>query len=122
MADNLEQNDDHVDLQEQDEETWLHVILGIPYVGGFLTFAIAMLPAILLVAAVMLIFSTESETVINWVMLCSLPVTYIWLRFLERRFNLAICLPIPILNIKIKWLLLPVGLFVFYSLLTGQPL
>ena len=122
MADNLEQNDDHVDLQEQDEETWLHVILGIPYVGGILTFAIAMLPAILLVAAVMLIFSTESETVINWVMLCSLPVTYIWLRFLERRFNLAICLPIPILNIKIKWLLLPLGLFVFYSLITGQPL
>lgn len=112
----------HSDPQEQDEETWLHVILGIPYVGEFLTFIIAMLPAILLVTVVMLVFNTESDTVINWVMLFSLPITYFWLRFLERKARLAICLPVPILNIRIKWLLLPVGLFVFYSLVTGKPL
>lgn len=112
----------HSDPQEQDEETWLHVILGIPYVGEFLTFIIAMLPAILLVTVVMLVFNTESDTVINWVMLFSLPITYFWLRFLERKARLAICLPVPILNIRIKWLLLPVGLLVFYSLVTGKPL
>jgi hypothetical protein len=94
--------------------------LGIPYVGEFLAAIIAMLPSILAVLAAGFVHDIDSGKVIDWTMLVSLPITYFWLRYLERKAGLVLCLPLPIMNIRIKWILLPVGLFVAYLLLTGQ--
>lgn len=110
----------HEELQEQDEDSWLSIILDFPYIGGFLAAILAMLPTIVLVLAVMLILDTDSDTVIKWAILLSLPVTYFWLRYLERKAGLALCLPLPIVNIRIKWTLLPIGLILAYLLFTGQ--
>jgi len=104
--------DGEVDLQQQDEESWVHLILGIPYFGEILTFVIAVLPAGLLFTVLP---ETESKTVEFFYTVGVLLITYFWLRFLERKARLAICLPIPILNIRIKWLLLPLGLLLIFA-------
>ena len=109
-----------VDLQNQDEESWLHLILGFPYIGEILAAIVAMLPTLVLGIAVLLILDTDSDIVLNWVILLTLPVTYFWLRYLERKAGLALCLPLPIVNIRIKWTLLPIGLILAYHLFTGQ--
>ena len=103
-----------------EEDSWLSIILGFPYVGEFLAAVVAMLPSILAVFAVGFALDTDSDTVINWTILVSLPVTYFWLRYLERKAGLALCLPLPIVNIRIKWTLLPIGLVLAYHLFTGQ--
>jgi len=46
---------------EQDEETWLHIILGIPYIGEFLTAVIGVFPMILIFAASEMLFGVEPE-------------------------------------------------------------
>lgn len=106
--------------EENDEESWILIILGFPVVGEFLAAIVAMLPTIILGIAVLLILDTDSDTVINWTILLTLPITWFWLRYLERKAGLALCLPLPIVNIRIKWVLPPIGLILAYHLFTGQ--
>lgn len=120
VVDDSAPHETHVKLQEQDEDSWIHIILGFPIVGEFLAAIVAMLPSILVVAAVGLILNTESEYILSWGVLISLPATYFWLRYLERKAGLALCLPLPIVNIRIKWTLLPIGLILAYHLFSGQ--
>jgi len=115
---------------EQDEETWLHIILGIPYIGEFLTAVIGVFPMILIFAASEMLFGVEPEaetrneisTAEFWTVLAGIPVLYAWLRYLERKLRLAICLPLPIVSIRLKWLLIPFGLFWIYLFVAGDTL
>ena len=110
----------------QVEDTWLHLILGIPYVGDILTALIGFAPMILVFWLVYKIFgidlfSESSESMppaTFWIILLSIPIWYVWLRYLEKKVSLAICLPLPIVNIRIKWLLIPFGIF-WVMLYTG---
>ena len=120
VANGSAQDETLVDLEEHDEESWIHIILGFPVVGEFLAAIVAMLPTIVLAIAVLLILDTDSDTVLNWVILLTLPITWFWLRYLERKAGLALCLPLPIVNIRIKWILPPFGLILAYLLITGQ--
>ena len=114
------QEETNSELQKQDEDSWLSLILDFPYIGEILAAILAMLPSIILVFVVALVLDTDSDVVFNWAILISLPLTYFWLRFLERKAGLALCLPLPIVNIRIKWTLLPIGLILAYHLFTGQ--
>jgi len=122
VAIDSEQEETLEDLETQDEDSWILIILGFPIVGEFLAFIVAVLPTIILGAAVMLILDTDSDTVINWTILLTLPITWFWLRYLEKKAGLVLCLPLPIVNIRIKWILPPVGLILAYHLFTGQTL
>lgn len=119
-SDNGVQQEIEADSPPPMEDTWLGIILGFPYVGEFLAALVAMLPAILAVFIVGFAFDTDSDKALDWVILLSLPFTYIWLRYLERKAGVALCLPLPLVNIPIKWTLLPIGLILAYYLLTGQ--
>jgi len=120
------QNHAEPEPAQQDEDRWFDVILGIPYVGDFLTTVIGILPMILIFA----IFNFEEDTgagdVIGpaefWTTLLSIPVLYAWLLFLERKLRLAICLPLPIVSIRLKWLLIPFGLLWIYIYFIGEKL
>ena len=99
------------------EDTWLHIILGIPYLGDLLTTLIAVAPMVLIILVADQLFGvqldSDSEEIIPpaefWLVLLFIPIWYFWLRYLERKVSLSICLPLPIINIKIKWLLIPFG-------------
>ena len=111
---------------QQDEERWFDLVLGIPYLGNFLTTVIGLLPMILIFA----IFGFEQETGSGdetgptkfWSTLAFIPVLYAWLLFLERKLRLAICLPLPIVSIRLKWLLIPFGLLWVYFYAIGDPI
>ena len=125
MSDNEEilesssQNELSDELPEQDPG-WVLLILSLPYIGGILTTVLALVPAALLFIAVGAVLDIESETVSNWVLFFALPITWFWLRYLEKRAGVAVCLSIPVLNIPIKWLLLPLAVIWGYLLITGQ--
>jgi hypothetical protein len=103
----------------EEPATWLHVILAIPFVGDILTALIGFAPMILVFWLVeskfgIDMFSESAESMPTstfWIILLSIPIWYVWLRYLEKKLNLAICLPLPIVNFRIKWLLIPFGVF-----------
>ena len=86
----------------------LHFVLSIPTIGEYLTFGIAVAPIFILVLALIAIWEDGS----SWTVLIAFPFALWWLRLLERRCDLTICLPIPIINIPVKWFVLP--LFAFW--------
>jgi hypothetical protein len=98
----------------ENQYNWLHTILSIPKIGGLLTSIIAILPA----ALIFLIFSfglPENEETLSGfqffliviMFVSALIGTWSWLNYLERKIRLAIVLPIPFINIPIKWILYP---------------
>ena len=86
----------------------LHFVLSIPTIGEYLTFGIAVAPIFILVLALIAIWEDGSA----WTVLIAFPFALWWLRLLEKRCDLTICLPIPIINIPVKWFVLP--LFAFW--------
>ncbi len=113
-----EQDQIEPEAETQTGETWLQLILGIPYIGDILTTLIAVAPMVLILLLLhwTLGFEPDSGAGDNippgefWLVLLFLPVWHVWLRYLERKAGLAICLPLPIVNIRIKWLLIPFGI------------
>jgi len=126
MTEEITPNQVEPESTQQDEERWFSVILGIPYVGDFLTTVIGILPMILIFA----VFGYEQEAATGdetgpkefWTILVCIPVLYAWLLFLERKLRLAICLPLPIVSIRLKWLLIPFGLLWIYMYMMGDKL
>lgn len=104
--------------ETQTGETWLQLVLGIPYIGGILTTLIAVAPMVLILLILdwTMGIAPDSGTGDDippgefWLVLLFLPVWHVWLRYLERKAGLAICLPLPVVNIRIKWLLIPFGI------------
>ena len=98
---------------------WLHTLLALPAIGGFLGFCLAALPAfaVLLLAAEMSATTVWSDTFEMMLLLIALPPTWLWLGFLERKAGLALCLPIPLVSIRLKWLVPPLGAVVLLILL-----
>ena len=84
---------------------WLHTLLALP---AF---------AVLLLAAQMFATTVWSDTFEMVLLLIALPPTWLWLGFLERKAGLALCLPIPLVSIRLKWLVPPLGAVVLLILL-----
>ncbi len=104
----------------ENQYNWIHTILSIPKIGGLLTSVIAITPAILIFLSFSmftLFFKSEKSKPPEeslWIyfflvfgIVLILIVTWWWLNYLERKINLAIMLPIPFINIPIKWILYP---------------
>jgi len=116
QAPELQPDDFDPDLGEDQSPSWVSIILDLPRVGGFLCFALAAIP-FFLVALVSTIFAdlfgytSGSESEFFYISVIGWPITYVWLLFLERRAGVALCLPLPIVNIKIRWVMIALAPF-----------
>jgi hypothetical protein len=121
---NKELYEDPTEPQEQEveEESWFSLILNFPFIGDLVATLIAIAPSVLIIAVLEIFVDTDSQEVTKWAVLVMLPPLYFWLKFLEKRFGFVPSLPIPVFNIKLKWALLPFGLWWIYLLYTGQAL
>jgi len=112
----MDNNTTEPNENNDNQHSWIHTILSIPTIGGFLTFVVAIAPAILILLAFSPFFlSEESEkanssldTLLAFVVpILLLLITWWWLHYLERKIQLGIMLPIPFINIPVKWILYP---------------
>ena len=99
---------------------WLHVILDLPKIGGFLCFWLAAAPLFAIMVIHEILFAGPSDAgmtdgELGVAVLVALPPTWWWLRLLERKAGVGLCLPLPIVNIPIRWTLAPVGLAILAS-------
>lgn len=106
-------------------ENWVLLILNIPKVGEFLAFCLAAAPLFLMMVGFLLLgdvfgFDGGDDAYAGYVLMAAIVPTYFWLAFLEDRAGVRLCLPIPIVNIPIKWLLLPAFLLLLLDSL-GYP-
>jgi hypothetical protein len=112
MDNNSKNTKTNINIENQ--YNWLHTILSIHKIGGLLTSIIAIAPAILILLPFYLFFpKNEEEYIVLQFLLMALTLalvligTWWWLNYLERKINLAILLPIPLIKIPLKWILYP---------------
>jgi hypothetical protein len=107
------ENTEEPDIQDQGEPAaftnWILIILGLPKIGGPLAFLLAFVPffallVVFVLAAEAVGFSSDTASVAAIVV--GIPLTYMWLRFLEAKAGVMLCLPIPLINIPIRWALI----------------
>ena len=97
-------------MREDDKDSWLVILGGLPFIGDWVSTIVGLLPAILLV----FLFDMEGTSnygVMWWVILSGIALIP-WLMFLERRQGVRI--NIPYLPIKWLWLtpvLIVIGLW-----------
>jgi hypothetical protein len=112
---------------------WIFTLLSIPKIGGLLATIIIVAPACVFSLLFISIVPIDNPDVpggpvilITVILLsCMLIATWWWLHYLERKVNLAFFLPIPFINIRIKWILYPFmlpffGIRKIYSALTNK--
>lgn len=108
-------NNTKENIGNENQHNWIFTILSIPNIGGLLTTIIAVAPAAIFSLIFILVSSPEESALpdgllifITVILLISmLLITWWWLNYLEAKINLAILLPIPFINIPIKWILYP---------------
>ena len=99
--------------QSEDDTNWFVLILNIPKLGGFLSFCIAVAPLFVLIILFLILgdifgFDANVDDYMDYVILAAIIPTYFWLVFLENKARVQLCLPIPFVNIPIKWILFPI--------------
>jgi len=112
---------------------WVFTLLSIPQIGGLLATIIVVAPAAVFSLLFISIAPIDDSAIPGWpvilflviILSCELIATWWWLHYLERKINLAFYLPIPFINIRIKWVLYPFMLPFFgirriYSALTNK--
>ena len=100
------------------------VFLSIPVIGELLTSIIALIPVvflgiILIIPVLLLVDSMAIEYIIYLLLFITIfvliPISYWWLKLLEREVRLIVCLPIPIIELPVKYILYPF-MFPFFGI------
>lgn len=100
------------------------VFLSIPVIGEFLTSILALIPMVLLgviliIPVLLLIDYIAIEYFIYLLLFITIfvliPISYWWLKLLEREVRLIVCLPIPIIELPVKYILYPL-MFPFFGI------
>ena len=105
----------------ENQYNWIFTILSIPNIGGLLTTIIAVAPAAIFSLIFILVSSPEDSELPSgllifitvFLLISMLLITWWWLNYLEEKINLAILLPIPFINIPLRWILYPFMLLFF---------
>lgn len=102
-------------IGNENQHDWIFAILSIPNIGGLLTTIITFAPAAIFSLIFILVSPADESSLpggllifITAILLISmLLITWWWLNYLEAKINLAILLPIPFINIRLRWILYP---------------
>lgn len=94
---------------------WIFKILSIPQIGGLLATILVVAPAAVFSLLFISIVPMDDSDLpggplilfLAIILSCELIATWWWLLYLERKIRLAFYLPIPFINIRIKWALYP---------------
>ena len=87
----------------------------LPKIGRLLLVIVTFVPASVISSIYVTFFASEETEsieiqgviILAVVISCMIISTWWWLHYLERKFNLTIFLPIPIINVPLKWILYP---------------
>ena len=117
---------------EKGSKHWIFSLLAIPRIGGLLATLITVAPAAVFSLMFIAIAPADDSIpgtpviIITAILIsCMLISTWWWLHYLERKIGLAIYLPIPFINIRLRWVLYPfmlpfLGIKRAYSALTNK--
>lgn len=107
-------------MENNNQNKWIFLILSIPNIGGLLTTIVTFAPASifsLVFSPIFILIPSLNESTllggllifITGILLISmlLLITWWWLNYLEAKIGLAILLPIPFINIPLRWILYP---------------
>lgn len=119
------ENDQDAEEKLKPWQEGLLFITNIPEYGGVVAFVIAIIPTFLVLIFYAAVFGEPAENdsdtqTFIWPLLIATPLTWKWLLYLERVAKMSICLPIPIINIPVKWLLGPFMLWLIVMLFVGN--
>ena len=96
-----------VESNDNEEKTFLQLILTFPFIGEYITTFIALIPAILIY---WLKIFPENE---KWEAIAVGSISFLWVILMEKKGKVKLCT--PHLPIPIKWLLIPFTLIMFFS-------
>ena len=111
------------------------VVIRIPVIGEYLTSIIALIPVLILgiilfIPFILLVGDLPGDQIFYILVFIALfifiPISYWWLKILEREVRLIVCLPIPIIQIPVKYILYPFvqpffGIrYVFYKIIANK--
>ena len=65
-------------------------------------------------------FGSDTVFVNMAAIVVGIPLTYMWLRFLEAKAGIMLCLPIPIFDIPIRWALIAFVIGYVLNILFGS--
>jgi hypothetical protein len=95
---------------------FFRVMTSIPFIGEYITSIIALIPIVILGIILLFPFNILAENIaveyviyilIFFFFFILIPIAYWWLLWIEREVRLVVCVPIPIIEIPVKYVLYP---------------